>query len=135
MRIENLQTIRETARAFIRQIDEHKIFAFRGKMGAGKTTFIKAVCEELGVKDTVNSPTFAIINEYFSATLGEPIYHFDFYRIENPDDAVRIGIEDYFTSGFLCFIEWAEKIENLLPENVVVVNIEETADGTREIQF
>jgi len=135
MRIENLQKINETAKVFVRQAGNKKIFAFRGGMGAGKTTFIKAICGQLGVEDVVNSPTFAIINEYFSPALGEPVYHFDFYRVDNPDDAVGIGVEDYFGSGFFCFIEWPEKIEDLLPEDIVFVDITEQSDGARIIEM
>ena len=102
-------------------------------MGAGKTTFVKAVCEELGVKDVVNSPTFAIINEY-EVNGKAPIFHFDFYRINKPEEAFDFGYEDYFYSGSICFIEWPEKIEALLPENCVKVTIEELADGSREIE-
>ena len=102
-------------------------------MGAGKTTFIKAVCEELGVTDVINSPTFAIINEYRSETAGELIYHFDFYRINKVEEAFDFGYEDYFYSGALCFIEWPELIEELLPMDAVKVTIEEQADGSRVI--
>ena len=125
--------IREVAREFISCIGDRTVFAFNGKMGVGKTTFIKAVCEELGVTDVINSPTFAIINEYRSDVTGELIYHFDFYRINNIEEAYNIGTEDYFYSGALCFIEWPEKIESLLPESTVFVTIEEQEDGSRLI--
>jgi tRNA threonylcarbamoyladenosine biosynthesis protein TsaE len=101
-------------------------------MGAGKTTFIRAICEELGVEESVNSPTFAIVNEYRSGE-GDPIYHFDFYRINKEEEAYDFGYEDYFYSGELCFVEWPEKIENLLPEDAVTVSITELPDGTREV--
>jgi tRNA threonylcarbamoyladenosine biosynthesis protein TsaE len=101
-------------------------------MGAGKTTFIRAICEELGVEESVNSPTFAIVNEYRSGE-GDPIYHFDFYRINKEEEAYDFGYEDYFYSGELCFVEWPEKIENLLPEDAVTVSITEQPDGTREV--
>ncbi len=133
--IQNLEAIREAARRFIAQIGDNTVFAFNGKMGAGKTTFIKAVCEELGVTDVINSPTFAIVNEYRSDTTAELIYHFDFYRINNIREAIAIGIEDYFESGALCFIEWPDKIEALLPEDTVFVSIEEQADGSRSLLF
>jgi len=131
--IKNLASIGEAAQEFIDRIDNQKIFAFRGKMGVGKTTFIKAICETLGVCETVNSPSFAIINEYVSDLTGETIYHFDFYRIQSLQEAMNIGVEDYFNSGFLCFIEWPEKIEPLLPDNTVWVDIFEQDDGSRVI--
>ena len=101
-------------------------------MGAGKTTFIKAICEELGVKETVNSPTFSIVNEYESRE-GEIIYHFDCYRIEKVQDAFNLGAEEYLYSGNYCFIEWADNIEQILPENAVNVDIEEVEDGIRMV--
>lgn len=131
--INNLDSIREAARRFIAQMDDRTVFAFYGSMGAGKTTFIKAVCEELGVEDVINSPTFAIINEYRSSDTGELIYHFDFYRINKLSEAQDIGTEDYFYSGALCFIEWPEKIEELLPGDVVNVRITENEDGSRSV--
>ena len=130
--ISSLETIRSSARSFIDQIGANKVFAFYGNMGAGKTTFIKALCEELGVEEVVNSPTFAIINEYDS-TAGQRIYHFDFYRINKPEEALQFGVEDYFYSGNLCFIEWAEKVDVLLPQDIVKVYITENEDGTRSI--
>ena len=135
LKIESLETIRQTAHAFISQMDDRTVFAFHGNMGAGKTTFIKAICEELGVEDVINSPTFAIINEYRSDTTGELIYHFDFYRINKLSEAEDIGTEDYFYSGALCFIEWPELIEELLPEEAVKVTIEENAEGSRIVRF
>ena len=114
---------------------DNTVFAFYGKMGAGKTTFIKAVCEELGVTDVINSPTFAIVNEYRSETAGELIYHFDFYRIKKLEEVYDMGYEDYFYSGALCFIEWPELIEDVLPGNTVNVYIEEAEDGTRTVRF
>ena len=133
IQISSLENIREAAKEFIAAMDDRTVFAFRGNMGAGKTTFIKAICEELGVEDVVNSPTFAIVNEYRSDETGELIYHFDFYRINKLSEAEDIGTEDYFYSGALCFIEWPEKIEELLPGDVVEVNISENPDGTRTV--
>lgn len=130
--IKSLDTIRETASEFIKTMGDNTVFAFRGSMGAGKTTFIKALCEELGVEDVINSPTFAIVNEYRSGT-GELIYHFDFYRIDRIEEAYDFGYEDYFYSGSLCFVEWPEKVEALLPHDVVNVTIEEQPDATRKI--
>jgi tRNA threonylcarbamoyladenosine biosynthesis protein TsaE len=133
IRIESLENIREAAKRFIHEIGERKVFAFYGKMGAGKTTFIKAICEELGVEDVITSPTFAIINEY-TATDGV-VYHFDFYRIKKLEEVYDMGYEDYFYSGALCFIEWPELIEEVLPDDAVKVTITEQADGTRTINF
>ena len=132
IKIEHLENIRESAREFINQMGDAKVFAFYGQMGAGKTTFIKAVCEELGVCDVITSPTFAIVNEY---TASVPIYHFDFYRIKKLEEVYDMGYEDYFYSGALCFIEWPELIEELLPEDAVRVTISEERDGTRSIEF
>ena len=131
--ISNLDNIRESASEFINNIGSHKVFAFYGKMGAGKTTFIKAICEELGVDDVITSPTFAIINEYSGKD--ETIYHFDFYRIKKLEEVYDMGYEDYFYSGALCFIEWPELIEEVLPEDAVKVQITEKEDGTRAILF
>lgn len=130
--IKSLDTINEAAREFIKLIDQDTVFAFRGSMGAGKTTFIKAICEELGVEDVINSPTFAIVNEYRSGS-SELIYHFDFYRINKVEEAYDFGYEDYLYSGALCFIEWPEKIEDILPGDVVNVTITENEDGTRTV--
>ena len=129
------EALPQAARTFVRAIDQATVFAFYGKMGAGKTTFIKAVCEALGVTDVVNSPTFSIINEYRSDTTGELIYHFDFYRIQRLEEVYDMGYEDYFYSGALCFIEWPELVEELLPGDAVKVTIEEQPDGSRTITF
>lgn len=131
--INQLSDLPGAAKEFIQAMDQSTVFAFHGKMGAGKTTFIKAICQELGVEDVINSPTFAIVNEYRSGTTAELIYHFDFYRIKNIEEAYNIGSEDYFHSGALCFIEWPEKAEELLPEDTVHVHIEETDDGKRRV--
>lgn len=132
LKINSLETINETAKEFIAAMGDNTVFAFRGSMGAGKTTFIKAICEELGVEDVINSPTFAIVNEYRSNS-GELIYHFDFYRINKEEEAFDFGYEDYFYSGSLCFIEWPEKVESLLPTDAKNVTIEELTDGSREV--
>ena len=113
IKIDSLVNIHEAAKQFINNMGESSVFAFYGKMGAGKTTFIKAVCECLGVEDVITSPTFAIVNEYRSETNGELIYHFDFYRIKKLDEVYDMGYEDYFYSGALCFLEWPELIEDL----------------------
>ena len=133
IKIQDLGHIREAAREFIENIGDHTVFAYYGKMGAGKTTFIKAICEELGVDDVITSPTFAIINEYSGKD--ETIYHFDFYRIKKLEEVYDMGYEDYFYSGALCFIEWPELIEEVLPEDAVKVQITEKEDGTRAILF
>ena len=133
IRIENIEKIREAAREFVANIGDSTVFAFYGKMGAGKTTFIKAVCEELGVEDVITSPTFAIVNEYRSDASGELIYHFDFYRVKKIEEVYDMGFEDYFYSGALCFIEWPELCEEVLPEDTVKVTIEESSDGTRVV--
>lgn len=128
--IKDISEIAEAAKKFVAAMGDRTVFAFYGKMGAGKTTFIKAVCEELGVQDVINSPTFAIVNEYMDGE-GEPIYHFDFYRIKNQQEVLDIGYEDYVYSGNVCFMEWPELIENLLPDDAVKVTIEEEEDGRR----
>ena len=133
IKIQNIDTIHEAAREFIQNIGDRTVFAFYGKMGAGKTTFVKAICEELGVKDVITSPTFAIVNEYEAHD--QSIYHFDFYRIKRLEEVYDMGYEDYFYSGALCFIEWPELIEDLLPEDAVKVTITENADGTRTVTF
>ncbi|MBB4036385.1 tRNA threonylcarbamoyladenosine biosynthesis protein TsaE [Dysgonomonas hofstadii] len=134
LRIESLDKINEAAIEFIKAMGDNTVFAFRGEMGAGKTTLIKAICENLGVSDTINSPTFAIINEYRSDS-GELIYHFDFYRINKIEEAFDFGYEDYFYSGSLCFIEWPEKIESLLPKDTVNVYIKASEGGSRDIKI
>ena len=132
--IKDIESISEAAREFIAQLGDNKIFAFYGSMGAGKTTFVKALCEAMGVTDTVNSPTFAIVNEYDTPS-GRPIYHFDFYRIKRLAEVYDMGYEDYFYGRGLCLIEWPELIEELLPEDTVKVTIEELPDGSREVRF
>ena len=132
LEIESLKTINETARKFIDQIGEHTVFAFNGKMGAGKTTFIKAICETMGVKETDNSPTFSIVNEYEAAD-GRIIYHFDCYRINKIQEALDLGAEEYLYSGNLCFIEWSENIAPILPDSIVNVDIEEVENGKRNV--
>lgn len=135
IKINSLADINEAAKQFIENMGDGKVFAFYGKMGAGKTTFIKAICEELGVDDVITSPTFAIVNEYQSATTGNSIYHFDFYRIKKLEEVYDMGYEDYFYSGSLCFLEWPELIDDLLPEDATKVTIEATDDGGRVVKF
>lgn len=131
--IKNLDSIGEAAHQFVEEMGDYTVYAFNGTMGAGKTTFINALCAELGVVDITNSPSFSIINEYRSDTTAELIYHFDCYRLESEAEAEDIGAEDYFDSGALCFIEWPEKIANLLPDDTVEVDIEEQPDGSRKL--
>jgi len=133
--IKSLAEAGEAARAFANAMGNRAIFAFYGKMGAGKTTFIKALCETLGVSDVVNSPTFSIVNEYRSDTTGELVYHFDFYRIKKIDEVYDMGYEDYFYSGARCFIEWPELVEELLPDDAVRVEITEQPDGSRLVSM
>ena len=151
IKIENTECLASAARAFVEAMGDKKVFAFYGKMGAGKTTFIKAICEALGVEDVVTSPTFAIVNEYkvpsspspmgsdekppFGEVWRGPLFHFDFYRIKNLREACDIGCEEYFYSGSPCFIEWPEMIEELLPEDTVKVTIEVCEDGSRLVSM
>ena len=133
IKIQSLEQIHEAAREFISAMGDNTVFALYGKMGAGKTTFVKALCEELGVSDVITSPTFAIVNEYRSDEYGELIYLFDVYRFKKLSEVYDMGYEDYFYSGALCFIEWPELVEELLPGDAVKVTIEELEDGTRKI--
>ena len=133
--IPSLSEIDRAAEEFLRRIGEHRLVAFRASMGAGKTTFITALCRRLGVRsDAVSSPTFAIVNEYRTAA-GEPVYHFDFYRITKPEEALDIGLYDYLDSGALCLMEWPENIEALLPEETLSVSITVGPDGTRTLSW
>ena len=133
--IQSLDELGAVAEALIETMSEASVFAFFGSMGAGKTTFIKTLCKKLGVENVVNSPTFAIVNEYENPK-GEPIFHFDFYRLEKAQEAIDIGYQEYVESGYLCLMEWPEKIENLLPENCVYVYIQAEDDtGFRTISW
>lgn len=124
--------LKEVAEKLIQQFPEQRVFAFYGKMGAGKTTFIQSICKVLETNDNVTSPTFALINEY-KTTRQESIFHFDFYRIKNIEEAFDLGYEDYLYSGNYCLIEWPEMIEPLLPDEIVKVKIEVAEDGARMI--
>ena len=130
-KFDNIRQLPAVARKLLESFPDDRFFAFFGSMGVGKTTLIKEICAELGVKDVVCSPTFAIVNEYAAAN-GDPVYHFDFYRLKSLGEAYDLGYEEYFYSGYYCFTEWTEKVEELLPENYVRVDIEET-DGVRTL--
>jgi len=132
--IDDLKILKPAALRFLKETEGKRIFAFYGAMGAGKTTFIRAICEQLGSIDTVTSPTFTIINEYFTSS-GESLYHFDFYRIEKAEEVLDIGFDEYLDSGRSCFIEWPEKIEHYLPDNVIRVKITVGDDMTRFIEL
>lgn len=133
--ITSLEDIKTAAQQFIDHIDSNTVFAFYGSMGAGKTTFIKAVCECLGVKEVITSPTFAIVNEYQAEKIQKIIYHFDFYRIKKLEEVYDMGYEDYFYSNALCFLEWPELIEELLPANAKIVKISQLEDGSRVVEM
>lgn len=130
--IPSLDAIDSVARQFVDLMDDYTVFAFNGEMGAGKTTFINALSRVLGVdEDPTSSHSFAIINEYRSSTTAELIYHFDLYRLENLEEAFDIGVEDYLDSGAICFLEWPERIADILPDDTVRVDIAEQPDGSR----
>ena len=135
IKIKSLDCIKEAAQQFIDNMGKGNVFAFYGRMGAGKTTFIKAICECLDVEDVITSPTFAIVNEYYSNKLQDSIYHFDFYRIKKLEEVYDMGYEDYFYSHRLCFLEWPELVEELLPNDAVKVTIAEQEDGSRLVTF
>lgn len=132
IRIANLESLPAAAEEFVGLMDDYTVFAFNGDMGAGKTTFIRALVQALGVDaEEANSPSFSLINEYRSDTTAELIYHFDLYRLESLDEALEIGVEDYFDSGAVCLIEWPERVADILPDETVRVDISEDADGSR----
>lgn len=132
--LKSLSDLGVVANKFLRLLRDKKVFAFFGSMGVGKTTFIKALCNELGVAEIVTSPTFALINEYQTGK-GETIFHFDFYRINKIEEVYDFGYEDYFFSGNYCFIEWPDKVAEILPDNVVYVQMLENEDGSRTINI
>lgn len=131
IKIDTLSQLPAAAQELLRLFGAEKVVAFEGEMGSGKTTIIKALCDCLGIKDNVSSPTFSIVNEYFTEN-GETIYHFDFYRLKSLREALDIGVEEYFYSGAYCFIEWPEKIGELLPETALRVFIEKENDASEE---
>lgn len=130
--IHGIQELPTAAASLLTHIKEASVVAFYGKMGAGKTTLIKELCQQLGVTNVVNSPTFSLVNEYHTES-GDIIYHFDFYRINKVEEVYDFGYEEYFYSGNLCLIEWPELIEQLLPEDTLKLQIEEKPDGTRSV--
>ncbi|HKL08878.1 MAG TPA: tRNA (adenosine(37)-N6)-threonylcarbamoyltransferase complex ATPase subunit type 1 TsaE [Bacteroidales bacterium] len=132
--LKSLSDLNVVAEKFLRLIQNKKVIAFFGSMGVGKTTFIKALCNELGVVEIVTSPTFALINEYQTSN-GNTIYHFDFYRIEKIEEVFDFGYEDYFYSGNYCFIEWPDKVAEILPDHIVFVQMVENEDGSRTINI
>lgn len=132
IQVNSLDQLPKAAEAFINHFANERIFAFYGKMGAGKTTFIKALCRAMGSTDNITSPTFALVNEY-NTRLPEKIYHFDFYRLKDMTEAMDLGFDDYIDSGNFCFMEWPERIEALLPDRMVEVHIEETSPNSRQI--
>lgn len=132
--VQNLEDLDRAAAEFLKEIGNNTPIAFYAPMGSGKTTFTTAICRNLGVTDPVGSPTFAIVNEYMRAD-GEPMYHFDFYRINKLSEAVEIGLYDYLDSGYLCLMEWPENIEDLLPEETLKVSIHVNPDQSRTISW
>ncbi len=130
--IDGVDDLNRVVKEFLESTGNNTIYALYGPMGVGKTTFVKAVAGCLGIEDDVNSPTFAIVNEYLTAT-GDSVFHFDFYRVKNIEEAMDFGYEEYFYSGNRCFIEWPEMVEPLLPENTLICKFSELADGRREL--
>ncbi len=127
-----LNNINTAARQFLAAVGNSKVFAFNGQMGAGKTTFIHAVCETLGVEEAIGSPTFSIINHYRAAN-GETIYHIDLYRVKDEEEAIQAGVEDCLYSGNFCFVEWPGKASSIFPEETIQVNITAVENETRKL--
>jgi tRNA threonylcarbamoyladenosine biosynthesis protein TsaE len=132
--IATLDQLADVAKKILNAHPHHRIFSFNGEMGAGKTTLIKALCKYLGIQNIPSSPTFAIVNEYWTLQ-NEPVYHFDFYRIERPEEAIAIGLFEYLESGHYCFMEWSENIETILDDERVKITIERIDDQTRKFTF
>lgn len=133
IKVSQLSELDEAARQLLHFAGSEKVLVFEGAMGAGKTTFIKALAKALGIKETVSSPTFSIVNEYDAA--GQSVYHFDFYRIKSIREAYDIGYEEYFYSGQYCLIEWPERIEELLPEHYLKIQIETLSETERKLSL
>ena len=132
--IKDIADLERAAAQFLEEIGDNTLVAFFAPMGSGKTTFTTAICKVLGVTDPVGSPTFAIVNEYMCAD-GDPMYHFDFYRINKLQEAIEIGLYDYLDSGCLCIMEWPENIEELLPEETLKVSIKVNPDQSRTVSW
>lgn len=131
IRVNSIDELKAAAQKMIQFADDQNLWVLNGEMGAGKTTLSKAICAEMGVLDTVHSPTFSIVNEYLTLN-DEVIYHFDFYRLEHPEEALAIGVEEYFDSGNLCLIEWPQRIGNLMPEEYLAIDIKVFENEQRE---
>lgn len=129
---QNLDKLEQTAKQLLAYAGDQKIWVFQGNLGAGKTTLIKALAQLFGVEDRVSSPTFSLVNEYRNKS-DEVFYHFDFYRLDDPAEAIEIGVDEYFYSGHYCWIEWAEKIPGFIPDDFFHIQIESTEDGTRKL--
>ncbi|KAF2337053.1 tRNA (adenosine(37)-N6)-threonylcarbamoyltransferase complex ATPase subunit type 1 TsaE [Flavobacterium daemonense] len=129
----SLDQIQEVAQQIL-DSNPKKIILFNGEMGVGKTTLIKQLCKSLGVQDATSSPTFSLVNEYYTSN-NQIVYHFDFYRLNKETEALDMGVDDYLYSGNWCFIEWSEKIKNLLPEETSTITIELLADGKRSLEL
>lgn len=134
LHIDSIRELPDVAEEVLRSLNGRTVVAFRGEMGAGKTTLIRAIMAELGSQDTISSPTFALVNHYTSGE-GEPVYHFDFYRINRLEEAYDFGYEEYFYSGALCLVEWPEKIEELLPEDVMTIRIQAESEEERTFEI
>lgn len=133
IQVENIDALHDAASQLLKEYPNERIFLFYGQMGAGKTTLINALCQQLGVQDHTSSPTFSIVNEY--ASDNGPLYHFDFYRLKDEVEALDMGYEEYFYSNSYCFVEWPEKIPNLLPQNTISIQIETTGIQSRNIKI
>ena len=129
-----LEELPAAAKEFLATIDDDRIFLFEGEMGSGKTTFIAELCRQLGADDDFGSPTFSLVNEYEDSN-GNPIYHFDLYRIDSPQEALDMGVEEYFNSGNLCLVEWPDRLGSLAPEDARTVTISVNRDGSRSLKF
>lgn len=130
----DLSQLPQAAKSFIDSIGDDRIFLFEGEMGAGKTTFIAEVCRQMGADDDFGSPTFSLVNEYADSK-GNPIYHFDLYRIESPREALDMGVEEYFQSGELCLVEWPDRLGTLVPEEARIVTLTVNPDQSRTLSF
>ncbi len=135
IKIESPAALEEAAARFVEAVGDKRHFAFRGEMGVGKTTFISALCKVLGMVDEASSPTFSIVNEYWDGEGKPAVYHFDFYRIESPEEAMDLGLDNYYESGCWCLMEWPERVDAFLPDDVVDVTLREEEDGSRVLHI